>query len=207
MCEVLPSFIYIISMATIDNTIMAKILLANKLASKEILLEVLKDVTPQSDVGQILVEAGLLSEAVYQKVRTVVVQYQRQQEQKAAETLPERVPEDGLAIPIARTLEETQLGSLRETDGLSLDGGVTPTAFDLELDGDQTAQAADLKSALIDADGMEIFRARMMGQEFVEITSQMEEIDNLLFEMASRGEISWEQAARRCFDKTRFPEP
>ncbi|MBP5350996.1 MAG: hypothetical protein J6Y56_03450, partial [Fibrobacterales bacterium] len=66
-------------MAKVDSNLMARVLLANKLASKETLLMAMNDVTPECDIGQVLVEAGIIKPDLYPKLRDYVLKYQAQQ--------------------------------------------------------------------------------------------------------------------------------
>ena len=66
-------------MATFDNNLMARVLLSNKLASREVLIEAMKDVTPATDIGQVLVEAGILKPEIYAKLCDFLRKYQAQQ--------------------------------------------------------------------------------------------------------------------------------
>ncbi len=193
-------------MSSIDNTLLAKVLLANKLASREVLLEVLKDATPENNIGEILVEAGLLAPATYQKVLEYVIQYQRKREIEEAEAAPARVPEDGLGVPLASMLQETILTEGTEAKGaIDLHQALDPTSFQIDLDREELENAQLLMSNQMEADGLEHFRSRVMQQEIIELTPRMEQVDQLLLEMVNRGEITFEQAARRAFDSTLFP--
>ncbi len=193
-------------MSSIDNTLLAKVLLANKLASREVLLEVLKDATPENNIGEILVEAGLLAPATYQKVLEYVIQYQRKREIEEAEAAPARVPEDGLGVPLASMLQETILTEGTEAkEAIDLHQALDPTSFQIDLDREELENAQLLMSNQMEADGLEHFRSRVMQQEIIELTPRMEQVDQLLLEMVNRGEITFEQAARRAFDSTLFP--
>lgn len=193
-------------MPSIDNTLLAKVLLANKLASREVLLEVLKDATPENNIGEILVEAGLLAPATYQKVLEYVIQYQRKREIEEAEAAPARVPEDGLGVPLASMLQETILTEGAEAkESIDLHQALDPTSFQIDLDREELENAQLLMSNQMEADGLEHFRSRVMQQEIIELTPRMEQVDQLLLEMVNRGEITFEQAARRAFDSTLFP--
>lgn len=185
---------------------MAKVLLANKLASREVLQEILKDATPETNIGEILVESDILSAPMYNKVRDYVLNFQRQQERKAAEAAPVQMPEDGLGVPLASMLQETALVEGRENSAsIDLDGSLDPTAFQIDLDPSEARPAEGLSSNALEAVGLEQFRSRVMENELLELTPRMAQVDDLLFEMAERGELSWEQATRRSFDRTKFP--
>ena len=87
-------------MATFDNNLMARVLLSNKLASREVLLEAMKDVNPSTDIGQVLVEAGILKPEIYAKLCDFLRKYQAQQAAKEAASRPQVIPDDGLGVAL-----------------------------------------------------------------------------------------------------------
>ena len=196
-------------MAKVDSNLMARVLLANKLASKETLLMAMNDVTPECDIGQVLVEAGIIKPDLYPKLRDYVLKYQAQQAAKAAAARPQVVPQDGLGVPLDSMLESTSFaGGTEGADSVEIDAALQQTAFGGGVGGDPGAETVEgLSGSLLDAEGLDAFRKKVMDSSIGEITPKMVEVDDALIEMASHGEITWDDAARRCFDPTRFPQP
>ncbi len=195
-------------MATFDNNLMARVLLSNKLASREVLIEAMKDVTPATDIGQVLVEAGILKPEIYAKLCDFLRKYQAQQAAKEAASRPQVIPDDGLGVALDAQLQSTAAADgMLNADSVEMDSALQATAFGGGIVGEEGAETAEgLNGSLLEGEGMEAFRAKVLAN-VSEMTPQMTAVDDALFDMASRGEITWDDAARRCFDVTRFPRP